>query len=340
MLPAAANQAPPSDVLAALRRLHLIDAAEQPALIPLSGGVSSDIWRVDAARGIWCIKRALAKLKVQQDWRAPVSRSRNEYDWIATAGRIVPQAAPELAGYDAEAGLIVMRFYDPAHYPLWKAELAAGRADPRMAAAVGDTIGRIHAGTAGDPAIAARFATDDIFHAIRLDPYLGATAQAHPELATRLEHLAAATAATKRALVHGDVSPKNILLGPEGPMFLDAECAWYGDPAFDLAFCLNHMLLKCLWVPDAASRYLASFAALVGAYRDRVVWEPVADLERRTAHLLPGLFLARVDGKSPVEYIKADTDKDRVRRVATRLLRQPVDRLASVAAAWREEIGA
>ena len=154
MPPAATTQAPPPDVLTALRRLRLIEETEQPAFTPLTGGVSSDIWRVDTAGGTWCLKRALAKLKVRQDWRAPVSRSRNEYDWIAIAGRIMPAAAPELAGYDAEAGLIVMRFYEPARYPLWKAELAAGRADPQLAAAVGDAIGCIQAGTAGNPAMA------------------------------------------------------------------------------------------------------------------------------------------------------------------------------------------
>ena len=62
------------------------------------------------------------------------------------------------------------------------------------------------------------------------------------------------------------MSPKNILVGPDGPIFLDAECAWYGDPAFDLAFCLNHMLLKCLAVPAAAPAFLDCFDALACAY--------------------------------------------------------------------------
>ena len=89
-------------------------------------------------------------------------------------------------------------------------------------------------------------------------------ARAHPGLAPALGRLARRTATTKLALVHGDVSPKNILLGPDGPVFLDAECAWYGDPAFDLAFCLNHLLLKCLWVPD---RHRASSPASTRCWR-------------------------------------------------------------------------
>jgi hypothetical protein len=141
-------------------------------------------------------------------------------------------------------------------------------------------------------------------------------------------------------LVHGDVSPKNILVGPDGPVLLDAECAWYGDPAFDLAFCLNHLLLKCLWTPAAAAGFLACFDALTKAYMAGVVWERRADLEERAAGLLPGLFLARVDGKSPVEYLTAEADKERVRRVAGRFLAEPSATLMPIRNAWAEEVSA
>lgn len=120
--------------------------------------------------------------------------------------------------------------------------------------------------------IRAGFATDHIFYPIRLEPYLLATATVHPDCTDRLAFLARQTGATKRALVHGDVSPKNILLGPRGPVFLHAECAWYGDPAFDLAFCLNHMLLKCLWRPQWRERTLRR--TKLSAYRCRKVdWD-------------------------------------------------------------------
>ena len=189
------------------------------------------------------------------------------------------------------------------------------------------------------PAIAADFPTDEIFYDIRLEPYLVATARAHPERAPQLHALVATTQANKRALVHGDVSPKNILAGPRGPVLLDAECAWWGDPAFDLAFCLNHLLLKCVWTPAATSGFLGCFDALGRAYLAGVTWEPSADLEARAARLLPGLFLARVDGKSPVEYITAAADKERVRRTARALLGDPPDRLADVRQTWSKELG-
>ena len=200
-------------------------------------------------------------------------------------------------------------------------------------------MARIHGYSAARPELAAQFTTDSIFFDIRLEPYLLATARRHADLAPALERLVAVTQAHALALVHGDVSPKNILVGPPGPVLLDAECAWWGDPAFDLAFCLNHLLLKCLWNAPATDDFLAAFDALSDAYLHAVDWEPREEVERRAAALLPGLFLARVDGKSPVEYITDDAQRDAVRRVAGALLRQPVDRLRSVALAWREELG-
>ena len=122
-------------------------------------------------------------------------------------------------------------------------------------------------------------------------------------------------------------------------MFLDAECAWYGDPAFDLAFCLNHFLLKCLWTPTAVTRFLACYDRFADTYLSAASWEPREDLEARAALLLPGLLLARVDGKSPVEYVTEEADKARIRRVARSLLLDRPERLDTVRYAWAAELG-
>jgi aminoglycoside phosphotransferase (APT) family kinase protein len=322
-----------------LDRAGLTAPGEAPPMSALTGGVSSDIWRVDLARGPICVKRALPRLKVAQVWEAPVARNRYEAAWMRFANAAVPGAAPAILAEDAEAGALAMAYLDPADHKLWKAELRDGHADTAFAAAVGARLAAIHAASADRADIAAAFPTDDIFHAIRLEPYLLATGRVHADLAPALAALARRTAATKRALVHGDVSPKNILVGPHGPVFLDAECAWYGDPAFDLAFCLNHMLLKCLWTPRAAAGFLACFDALAGAYLAGVAWEAAAALEARAASLLPGLFLARVDGKSPVDYVTEETDKDKVRRTARPLIAAASSRLAALRNAWAREIG-
>jgi aminoglycoside phosphotransferase (APT) family kinase protein len=306
---------------------------------PLTGGVSSDIWQVDLPLGPVCVKRALPKLRVQADWQAPVERNSYEAQWMRVAAKAAPGAVPDLLGQDEVTGCLAMAYLPAEQHPLWKAQLRDGLADAAFAAQVAERLGAIHAATANDPVMAAAFPTDRIFFDIRLDPYLGATARAHPDLAPQLQHVIATTAGTKRALVHGDVSPKNILAGPQGPIFLDAECAWYGDPAFDLAFCLNHLLLKSLWNPPAHAGFQACFVAFQQAYLAKVTWEAPAAIEARAAALLPGLLLARVDGKSPVEYVTQAAEKDLVRRVAQPLIVAPPTRLALVAAAWAEEIG-
>ena len=330
---------PPPAIVAALRRMGLLaDGAPAPPGRALSGGVSSDIWRVDLPGGPVCVKRALPRLKVQADWQVPVERNRYEARWMRRANAAVPGSAPALLGEDAECSALAMQYLPPESYPLWKPRLYLGCTSASFAASVGYNLVRIHGATAADPSVAPAFPTDAIFHAIRIEPYLLATAARHPDRAAALRALAEETAATRLALVHGDVSPKNILCGPDRPVFLDAECAWWGDPAFDLAFCLNHLLLKCLWTPRATAGLLACYAALAGAYLAGVDWEAAAALERRAARLLGGLLLARVDGKSPVEYVTAEPDKDRVRRVARALLARPPARLDEVAAAWRGEL--
>ncbi len=302
--------------------------------VPLTGGVASDIFRVDAANGSFVVKRALAKLRVAADWRAPVERNAYEFAWLQQAAAIVPGAAPALYGRDAESGLFAMAWLPPDDHPVWKAELRAGRAEPDFAAGVGRILGQIHTATVNRPDLAAQFDSGCIFHSIRLEPYLEATARRHPAVADQLMALSAETLATKTALVHGDVSPKNILCGPHGPVLLDAECAWYGDPAFDLAFCLNHLLLKCLWTPAAAPGFLACFTSLQTAYTAIAGGATAA----RAARLLPALLLARIDGKSPVEYITSEADRDRVRRAALPLIADPPPSLDAVLAAWRAAI--
>jgi aminoglycoside phosphotransferase (APT) family kinase protein len=320
-----------------LRRAGLVSSQETPETTPLSGGVSSEIWRVDLAGGPVCVKRALPRLRVAQNWEAPVERNRYEHRWMEHAARAVPGAAPAILAADDDAGLFAMQYLDPGGHPLWKEQLRRGHADAAFAARVGAALAAIHASTTGAE-VAALFPTDEIFYAIRLEPYLVATAAKHPDLAAPLKELVKRTATTKRALVHGDVSPKNILAGEAGPVFLDAECAWFGDPAFDLAFCLNHLLLKCLWVPQATARFLGCFDALAGAYLAGVAREDAAALEARAASLLPALLLARVDGKSPVEYLTQDAEKQQVRRFARPLVAHPPSQLFPIRHAWQKSL--
>jgi aminoglycoside phosphotransferase (APT) family kinase protein len=322
------------DLIEPLRRMGLVKAGELARLTPLTGGVSSDISLVEAGGRRFCVKRALPRLKVAALWEAPVKRNAAEAAWMRAVARWLPRAVARVLGDDAEAGWFAMDYLAPDDHRLWKTQLLAGIVEPDFAAAVGRDLAIIHARSAADPDVPAAFANDDTFEAIRIEPYLRATGRAHPELATCFDELVRTTLAMKRALIHGDVSPKNILRGPAGPVFLDAECATFGDPAFDLAFCLNHLLLKGAREGAERTLYNAAFSALADAYLAGVDWESATEIEARAAAVLPALFLARVDGKSPVEYLVRDSERDAVRRAALPLIADPPSRLSDIADAW------
>jgi Ser/Thr protein kinase RdoA (MazF antagonist) len=323
-----ASVTPPAGMVDFLRRSGLTTGAGSVRWTPLTGGVSSDLWRVDTPGLTACVKAALPTLRVAATWNAPVDRNAVEVAWLRFAAEHAPQAVPRVLAHDGDAGLFAMEFLDPAQHPVWKAELMAGRVDPASAGKVGDLVGRLAAASThpgSRDALAHRFATDDNFHRLRIEPYLLTTAHRRPEVGNRLRELAERTQTTRKALVHGDVSPKNILLGPHGPVLLDAECAWWGDPAFDVAFCLNHLLLKALVAAPAersarARRLSVAAEAWWSGYVGHVSWESPTELEARSAALLPALLLARIDGTSPVEYVTAETDRAMVRAFAVERL--------------------
>jgi hypothetical protein len=130
-----------------LKRVRLCGPDEAPRAEPLSGGVSSDIWRVDLARGPVCVKRALPRLRVAQLWEAPIERNRFEYEWLQVAGAAAPTAVPRVLAQ--EGGAFVMEYLDPARYPVWKSLLLQGLADAQFGAKVGGALREGHATRTG-----------------------------------------------------------------------------------------------------------------------------------------------------------------------------------------------
>lgn len=324
----------PEDLRQALIRMGVAAADQIVSGEPLTGGVSSDIWRIDIGRKSVCAKRALALLKVNREWRAPISRNAYEVAWFETVSKIVPDSVPKILGHDPLAGVFIMEFLPPEQYLVWKSQLRDGVIEHKTLSSLAEALVQIHNHTASDKAVVSQFDNDDLFYSLRLEPYLHATGEAHPDLRGELSSLASMLLGNKKALVHGDISPKNILVGERGPVILDAECAWYGDPAFDLAFCLNHILLKCIWNPSARHALIIGYELMVESYLSAVSWESTGELEQRVARLLPGLMLGRIDGKSPVEYICDEGEKNKVRAFARKFLLEPTDMLSDISAAW------
>lgn len=289
---------------------------------PLTGGVASDIARVELGTRPVCMKFALARLKVAEDWRAPVTRNAAEYAWLQAAAEILPESAVRLYGHSARLQGFAMEFLAGDDIYLWKNALLAEAPDRGEAAQVGEMLGRVHAASTRPGFDHTAFHNRDDFQALRIEPYLEFTASRHPGLAEPLRRLAGMLYYRGEVLVHGDVSPKNIFFRGGRPVILDAECATLGNACFDPAFCLNHLLLKAVHLPRSRARLLGAVADFWQAYAAHIVWEPAAELEQRTCELLPALMLARIDGKSPVEYLD-DAARGQVRSLAIGLIRQP-----------------
>jgi 5-methylthioribose kinase len=328
-----------ADLCEALVTLGLIAADEQPRFSFMTGGVSCDVAKVETTDGrVLVIKKALSQLRVPTEWLASANRSAFEVQWLKLVhARVRADLVPEVIAELPERHIFVMAYLPLETHPVWKAELLEGRVDPDFAGVLGQSLVQIHAATANDPALAQQFATDDLFMALRIDPFLLHVARHQSDVAPALRALALDLQSRKTALVHGDVSPKNILIGPKGPVILDAECAVYGDPAFDLAFCLSHLLIKSVFIRGKGELFIDSVRAMASTYLAGVGWEDPQALSARTAKLVSALLLARLDGKSTAPYLTDEADKSLIRQQAKAFLQGPALDLAQLINRWTFE---
>ncbi len=322
----------PTDLIVQLRSAGLI-GSDDVRLSPLTGGVSSDIWLVESAVGRCVVKSALARLRVRDEWFADVSRNGVEQAYLSYAAGVVPGAVPRVLAAEPASGWFAMEYLGDG-FSNWKQSLLQGDASLLPAQRAGDVLGRLHRASWGDPVARAQFATLGNFHALRIEPYLLTTARRVPAATAFLTTEAERLAGTSLALVHGDYSPKNLLVSADRVVVLDAEVAWFGDPAFDLAFILNHLLLKSLLhhrqpepLLELVPTFWSAYGAALGANAD-------AELERRFVRLLLCLMLARVHGKSPVEYLAAKP-QEFVTRFVLEHLANPPSTLPDLVRAWR-----
>jgi aminoglycoside phosphotransferase (APT) family kinase protein len=285
----------------------------------LSGGVSADVYLVTAGTERVVAKLALAKLRVAQDWRASTRRVLREAEAMTYARRIRPDNVPEILDVDDERLVLTMRAA-PADVANWKVELLSGRAGARLLPrALGVALADWHSASSNDPAARERFEEATNFVELRISPFFDRIAEVHPDLAGWIGNVVARMRARTRCLVHGDFSPKNVLFDEDGFWVLDWETAHWGDPTFDAAFLVSHLVCKALHRPADAGAYRADADAFIEAYLGRTRLDvDDADLVAQIGCLV----LARVDGKSPVDYLDA-RQQDAARSFGRAALRGP-----------------
>jgi 5-methylthioribose kinase len=303
----------------------------------LSGGVSNIVLRVDlSGKPPFVLKQCRERLRVPMEWRARLDRIWTEHAALEVLRAILPErVVPEILFEDRRNYLFAMTCA-PDDAVTWKTHLMAGRVDPTVATRLGTILGTIHAEAPGHPALRGTLSDTSLFDELRVDPYYRTVAQAHPDLAPRIDALIDLMdrPEDERTLVLGDFSPKNILVHSGGLILLDFECAHAGDPAFDLGFFLTHLLLKVIRAAlqnsnsDRGPDYLELARLFWNSYlaRRNLNLEVRSELVPRAILHTAACCLARVDGKSPVEYL--DVHGQAVARSFAREL------LQSEAATW------
>ena len=349
-----------------LRRSGRIAPDEAVEVRELTGGVSNVVLyvrRVDTAEGDFVVKQARQQLRVAQPWFSPLERIWREMDvmrWChrlledgqttdasatgeATASADLPAlpaaSTPEIRWEDREQYCFAMSAAPPNH-TTWKARLLAGQFAPAIAAACGTLLGTLHGRSWGLGTIAAELGDTSLFDDLRLDPYYRTVARQYPQFAEPLQRLVDSVAAHPLALTHADFSPKNLLVYPAGLMMVDFETGHYGDPAFDLGFFLSHLVLKTHYHAARDAQAAAACQALIATFWQHYMPQlpgHIAD-EEKTAMVgrgvlhLAGCAWARLDGKSPVDYLDAAPCRDTIRSACQTILAEDVTRWDDAAA--------
>ena len=223
----------------------------------LGGGVSCVVLDVTQGAQRIVVKQALERLRVADEWLAPTSRAVTEADALRLGAELTPGAVPRVLDSDPDNSVLAIE-RAPQDWRDWKQALLEGDADTDVAAWLGFVCATWHSGTLDDRAVEAAFAHSEAFESLRIDPYYRTVSVRHPELRPAITAAIGRLEGGRCCLVHGDFSPKNVLVGTGGRWVIDFEVAHYGNPVFDVAFMLNHLFLKAIHRPTATAGYAAA----------------------------------------------------------------------------------
>ncbi len=288
----------------------------------LLGGVSNLVFRAQIeGQPDLILKQSLAKLRVKEDWYSDRTRIFHEIDALTLLAPLAPQGSlPTVLFEDRDNFLFAMSAAAP-NAPTWKENLLAGITQSTLAV----QAAQLHSVFLQPHDFNHRFAGLDLFDQLRLDPYYRFTATRHPDLKPYFDQAIEQSRTQLHALTHGDWSPKNFLVNPGPSLFsIDYEVIHLGDPSFDVAFLLNHFLLKGWHRARTRAQYVGLALDYWRNLKHNFDW-----LEASTIRHLGCLHLARVDGKSPAEYLRPP-EQVQVRRFARDLIQNPPRTIAEV----------
>jgi len=316
----------PEALLRYLRQRGALETLEEPAIRVLPGGVSSRVVLVRRANGEGLVlKQSLPKLRVAVDWFSDPRRIHREalaLRWMPELGLRVPAFRFE----DFDHHVVAMEAVAEPHEN-WKTMLLDGRLETWHIDAWAHMLANLHTRShARRVEIAVDFADRSYFESLRIEPYYLYTAGQVQAASNFLADVVAATLSNRICLVHGDYSPKNVLVHDRELVLLDHEVAHFGDPAFDLGFSMTHLLSKAHHLPEQRTRFEEAALRYWSVYWGTVHSEEwSAGLERRAISSILACLLARVAGRSQLEYLDQLERANQQRVVLTLIAKAPVN---------------
>lgn len=302
------------------------------------GGVSGTVAFVEREGTPLIIKQALAQLKTKDVWMCNPNRMHTEYESNRIYHELVPEHTPEVYFYDPEH-FIYGREAVPDGCSMWKEYLLDGILDFEVARKSIETLVKVHNACFGKEEIKELFASKEIFYGLRVSPYIEFTVGKHPGLKVFADKIIDELMGNGITLVHGDYSPKNIMIIGRGISVLDYEVAHYGHPAFDLAFFSNHFILKAVRHREFCGAYLSMLDYMAKIYFEQMDHMDKLEFESCYVRTLALLMLARIDGKSPVEYLAGEEEKQGlVRRLSYQMIEGGMESFQAVRQILEKEI--
>jgi len=328
----------PAALLRYLRAQRLIGGDKSPELRVLAGGVSNRTVLVQRQNAEdWVVKQALAKLRVQVDWFSAPERIHREAAGLRWLGQIIPGQVPRFVFADEQQHILGMSAVPQPHQN-WKTMLLDGQTSVEQARAFGRLLASMHSAVDRFPALKDEFADRRFFEELRLEPYYSYSASQVPQARPFLEQLIADTRARRLALVHGDFSPKNVLIAQGKLILLDFEVIHFGDPAFDIGFSQAHFLAKAYTIVEARSAFMQMAREYWRAYCQPLTATMRAAVEDRAAQHTLACFLARMAGRSPLEYLDQRQRSD-LKQIALELIEQELADMETLLARYEARLG-
>lgn len=308
----------PTHIVRFLVEKGLVGEADEIVATSLTGGVSNDVFAITAPGLDVVVKQALSKLRVDADWFASPARISTEARALEIAGAILPDNVPPVLALDPEQHLMVIGRAPRTSYE-WKSDLMAGVVEDAIAVKLGQLLGHWHRETAVGSGVDRSLGDRSAFIELRVDPFYRWVSGKHAAVRTTIDEVVERMLATKACMVHGDFSPKNVLIGSAAPWVLDWEVAHIGDPVFDVALATAHFLCKALYRPEIRTQYRQSSDSFLTAYLATVGSSVGSTDHEYLTRQIACLLLARIDGKSPAPYLDEEA-RSRGRAVALSVL--------------------